>query len=194
MAGLEVVGRGGMRGEREAWLELERLSLEPDTARAFVPSYPLLVPVAVEGNAQKQGDVARTSLDVRAGKATVDLDGSFNLATMRTDGVTLKAQDINLAELVENGPATSIAAKLTARGGGTRLETLDGDVELDVSPSKFHQQPLGPVELRASAKDGNFQLSRLRVLVPGASLDARGQGTVDKIQVKGPVSPEQTSL
>jgi translocation and assembly module TamB len=188
VAGLELVGRGGMRGMNEAWLELQRLSLEPDTARAFVPAYPLRVPVAMEGNAQRHGDVARTSLDVRAGKATLDLDGSFNLATLRTDGITLKARDINLAELVENGPVTSIIAHLNVRGGGTRLETLDGSVELNISPSKFKEQPLGPVELRASAKDGRYQLSRLRVLVPGASLDASGQGTVDRIQVKGSLS------
>jgi translocation and assembly module TamB len=188
VAGLELVGRGGMRGMNEAWLELQRLSVEPGVARAFAPTYPLLVPVVIEGNAQKQGDVARANLDVHAGKARVDLDGSFNLATLRTDGITLKAKDINLAELVDNGPVTSIVASLNARGGGTSLETLDGSVELNISPSKFKEQPLGPVELRASAKDGRYQLSRLRVLVPGASLDASGQGTVDRIQVKGSLS------
>ncbi len=60
VAGLELMARGGMRGVNEAWLELQRLSVEPDTVRAFVPTYPLLVPVALEGNGQKQGDVART--------------------------------------------------------------------------------------------------------------------------------------
>lgn len=188
VAGLEAVARGGMRGADEAWLELKRLALTPETARAFVPSYPLLVPVSLEGNAQKQGEVAQANLDARAGSATLDLDGSFNLTTLRTDGISLKARDINLAELVENGPPTSIVANLTARGGGTSLETLDGEVDLNVSPSKFKQQPLGPVELRASAKDGHYTLSRLRVLVPGASLEARGQGTVDHIQVKGSLS------
>ncbi len=194
VAGLEVMGRGGMRGLNEAWLELQRLSLEPETARAFVPSWPLLVAVSVEGNAQKQGDVAQLNLDAKAGSATLDLDGSFNVATMRTDGITLKARDINLAELMENGAHTSIVAHLTARGGGTSLETLDGEVELHVSPSKFKEQPLGPVELRASAKDGNYQLSRLRVLLPGASLDARGQGTVDRIQVKGSLSASDLAV
>ncbi|MDY7227466.1 translocation/assembly module TamB domain-containing protein [Hyalangium rubrum] len=194
VAGLEVAVRGGMRGMNEAWMELKRLSLAPDTARAFLPSYPLLVPVSLEGNAQKQGDVARASLDARAGKATLDLDGSFNIATLRSDGLTLQARDIDLAELVENGPTTSIVASLTARGGGTSLETLDGDVELNISPSKFKQQPLGPVELRASAKDGNYLLSRLRVLVPGASLDASGQGSVDKIQVKGSLSASNLAV
>ncbi|HYH95441.1 translocation/assembly module TamB domain-containing protein [Hyalangium sp.] len=194
VAGLELQGRGGMRGLSEAWLELKRLSIDPATARAVVPSWPLLVPVSVEGNAQKQGDVARVGLDVKAGSATVDLDGSFNLATLRSDGVTLKARDINLAELMENAATTAIVASLTARGGGKSLETLDGEVELTVSPSKFKGQPLGPVELRASAKDGRYQLSRLLVLVPGASLDARGQGTVDRIQVKGSLSASDLAV
>jgi translocation and assembly module TamB len=194
VAGLELHGRGGMRGLTNAWLELKQLSIDPATARAFAPTYPLLVPVSVEGNAQKQGDVARASMDVKAGSATMDLDGSFNVATFMSDGVTLKARDINLAELVENAATTSIVANLTARGGGKSLETLDGDVELTVSPSKFKGQPLGPVELRASAKDGHYQLSRLMVLVPGASLQAKGQGTVDRIQIKGSLSASDLAV
>ncbi len=194
LAGLELRGRGGMRGPAEAWLELKRLSLDPETARAFVPTWPLLVTVAIEGNAQKQGDVARTSLDLQAGSARMDLDGSFDLAALRTDGITLKARDINLAELMENGAPTNIVASLTARGGGKSLETLDGDVDLSVSPSKFKGQPLGPVELHASAKDGYYTLSRLRVLVPGASVEARGQGTVDRIQLKGSLSASDLAV
>lgn len=194
LAGLEAVARGGMRGMSDLWAEIQRVSLAPETARAFVPTYPLLVPVTLQGNGQKQGDVARTNLEVKAGKAAVHLDGSFNLLTMRSDGVSLKARDIDLSELVENGPPTAIVANLSARGGGTSLETLDGDVELTVSPSKFREQPLGPVDLRASAKDGQFTLSHLRVLVPGASLDARGQGTVENIQLKGSLSASDLAV
>lgn len=194
VAGLELHARGGMRGLNEAWLELKQLSLDPETARALVPSYPLLVPVSVSGNGQKQGDVARTSLDLKAGSATMDLNGSFNLATFRSDGVTLRARDINLAELVENAAPTNVVANLTARGGGKSLETLDGEVELNVSPSKFKGQPLGPVELRATAKDGRYELSRLLVLIPGASLQAKGQGTVDRIQVKGSLSASDLAV
>ncbi|WP_224244503.1 translocation/assembly module TamB domain-containing protein [Hyalangium gracile] len=194
VAGLVLQARGGMRGLSEAWMELERLSLEPATARAFVPTYPLIAPVSVEGNGQKQGDVARTSLTVKAGSATMNVDGSFNVATMRSDGVTVRARDINLAELMENAATTSIVANLNASGGGTSLETLDGQVELNVSPSKFKGQPLGPVELKASAKDGYYTLSRLRVLLPGASLDARGQGKVDHIQMKGSLSASDLAV
>jgi translocation and assembly module TamB len=194
VAGLEFQGRGGMRGLTEAWMELKRLSLAPETARAFLPSWPLLVPVSVEGTGQKQGDVARTNLVVKAGSAKMNVDGSFNIATMRSDGLTVRAQDINLAELVADTAPTSIVANLTASGGGTSLETLDGQVELTISPSKFRNQPVGPVELSASAKDGFFTLSRLRVLVPGASLDARGQGKVDHIQVKGSLSASNLAV
>ncbi|WP_224361711.1 translocation/assembly module TamB [Hyalangium versicolor] len=194
VAGLVFQGRGGMRGMNEAWVELKRLSLEPETARAFVPSYPLIATVSVEGNGQKQGDVARTNLTVKAGSAIMNVDGSFNVATMRSDGVTLRARDINLAELMDNAAPTAIVANLNASGGGTSLETLDGEVDLTVSPSKFKGQPLGPVELHATAKDGFYTLSRLRVLMPGASLDASGQGTVDNIQVKGSMSASDLAV
>ena len=84
----------------------------------------------------------------------MNVDGSFNVATFRSDGLTVRARDINLAELIADAAPTSVVANLTARGGGKDLETLDGEVELTVSPSKYKGQPLGPVELRASAKDG----------------------------------------
>ncbi|MFL5343807.1 MAG: translocation/assembly module TamB domain-containing protein [Hyalangium sp.] len=194
VAGLELKARGGMRGMNELWMELQHLSVAPETARAFVPSYPLLVPVNVAGNGQKQGDLARASLTVKAGSATVNLDGSFNAATMRTDGVTLRAKDINLAELVEGTAPTNIVANLTAHGGGKSLETLDGDVNLSVSPSKYRGQPIGPMELHASAKDGFYNLSRLRVLIPGASVDAQGKGTVDHFLMKGSLSASDLAV
>ncbi len=159
-----------------------------------MPTYPLQVPVNVEGHGQKQGDVARANLAMKAGSAMVNLDGSFNVATMRTDGITLRAKGINLAELMEGAAPTSIVAHLTAHGGGKSLETLDGDVELTVSPSKYREQPVGPVELRASAKNGFYTLSRLRVLVPGASLEARGGGKVDHLQVKGSLSASDLAV
>ncbi len=194
VAGLEAVARGGMRGVEEAWAELKRLSLEPETARAVVPGWPLRVPVTVEGNAQKQGARVQANLDAKAGSATLDVDGSFHLETLRTDGITLQARDINLAELLESGPATSIVAHLTVRGGGMSLETLEGEVDFTVSPSEYRGQPLGPVELRASARNGSFQLSRLRALAPGVSLDAQGQGTLEDIELKGSLSVSNLAL
>lgn len=184
-AGLELDASGAMPKEEELSAEVRRLVVPPEFARAFVPSYPLQVPITAQGTGGLSGNVARAALDARAGSTTLEVDGDFNLATWRSTGLTAKARGVNLAELVENGPPTSLSADLKARGGGMSLESLDAEVDLTVSPSKFKEQPLGPVELRASAKDGRFELSRLRALVPGASLSASGGGTLEHIDIQG---------
>lgn len=184
-AGLELDASASLPNPDEKQVEVRRLVVPPRLARAFVPSYPVQVPVTAQGTGGMSGNVARVDLGARAGSATLDVKGSFNLATLRSDGLTAKARDVNLEELMENGPPTSLSADLKAHGGGTSLETLDGAVDLTVSPSKFKEQPLGPVELSASAKDGHFLLSRLRALVPGASLEAHGGGTLEDLRVTG---------
>ncbi len=184
-AGLVLEASGAMPKEEELSAEVRRLVVPPEVARAFVPSYPLQVPLTAKGTGGLSGNVARAALDARAGSTTLEVNGDFNLATWRSTGLTAKARGVNLAELMENGPPTSLSADLSARGGGMSLESLDAEVDLTVSPSKFKEQPLGPVELRASAKEGRFELSRLRALVPGASLSASGGGTLENIEVQG---------
>lgn len=188
VAGLELEARADMPRPDELRAEVRRLVVPPALARGFVPAYPLQVPVSAQGTASLSGNVAQAELDARAGSTTLEVKGDFNLATWRSTGLTAKARGVNLAELMENGPPTSLSADLSARGGGMSLESLDAAVELNVSPSRFKGQPLGPVELRTSAKEGRFNLTRLRALVPGASLSANGGGTLENIQVKGSLS------
>ncbi|XXF77190.1 translocation/assembly module TamB domain-containing protein [Myxococcaceae bacterium GXIMD 01537] len=184
-AGLELEASAAMAGPEDVQVELRHVLVPPELARAFAPSYPLKVPVTAKGTGALSGNGVRVALDAGAGSATLDVDGDFNLATWRTQGLTARARGVNLAQLMENGPVTALSADLSARGGGLSLESLEGAVELKMSPSRFKGQALGPVELRASAQDGRLELSRLRALVPGAALTASGGGTLQSLQVKG---------
>ncbi|MCP3102267.1 translocation/assembly module TamB domain-containing protein [Myxococcus sp. K15C18031901] len=177
-----------------AELDLRRLSVPPELVRGFAPEYPLRVPVSLEGKAGLAGDVARVTAQARAADARLDVDGDLDLEHLRTRGVTVKARDVDLSALLDEGPKTNLSADLKARGGGTRLETLDGEVDLTVSPSRLLGQPLGPVELHARAKDGQYTLERLLVLVPGASLQARGVGNLDALRVDASLSAGNLAL
>jgi len=185
---------GQPSGALTAEVEVRKLSAPPELARGFVPAYPLRVPASLEGKAALTGDVARVTARLRAAGAKVDVDGDLDLERLRTRGVTVKARDVDLSALVEEGPKTNLSADLTARGGGTRLETLDGEVDLTVSPSRYLGQPLGPVELRARAKEGQYTLERLLVLVPGASLQAKGQGNLDALRVDASLTAGDLAL
>ncbi|MFP2909664.1 translocation/assembly module TamB domain-containing protein, partial [Pyxidicoccus sp. 3LFB2] len=179
------VAPGQPEGKLKGEVTVRRLSAPPELIKGFVPTYPLKVPVSLEGKASLDGDLARVDALAKAADATLDLEGDLDLEHLRTSGFTAKARDVDLSQLLEEGTKTNIHADLVAKGGGTSLETLDGEVDLTVSPSEYQGQPLGPVELEASAKNGQFALSRLQVLLPGASLRAQGQGTQEKMRVDG---------
>jgi len=179
------VAPGQPEGKLQGQVAVRRFSAPPALLKGFVPTWPLRVPVSLEGTAGMDGDVVRVDALAKAAEATLDVEGDLDLENLRSSGFTAKARDVDLSQLVEEGPKTNIHADLVAKGGGTRLETLEGDAKLIVSPSEYQGQPLGPVELEASAKSGQFALSRLQVLLPGASLRAKGQGTLEKMRVDG---------
>jgi translocation and assembly module TamB len=185
---------GQPEGKLQGKVAVRLLVVPPDLLKGFVPAWPLVVPVSLEGTAGLDGDVARVDVGAKAAGATLDVEGDLDLERLRTTGLTAKARGVDLSELVAEGPKTNLHADLVARGGGTSLETLEGEVDLTVSPSQYLGQPLGPVELEASAKDGQYALSRLQVLVPGASLRAKGQGTRERMRVDGGLTAGNLAL
>ncbi|RJS22443.1 translocation/assembly module TamB [Corallococcus sp. H22C18031201] len=185
LAGLELDAAAKQSGPKTLGLELRRLTVAPALAQGLLSSWPLVVPVTLHGTAGLDGDTVTAKLAASAAKATVDVDGDFDLERLRSSGLTVKVRDVNLAELMDEGIATHLSADLVAKGGGTSLESLDGDAALTVSPSEYRGQAVGPVEVRASAKDGRYQLAKLRVLVPGASLVASGEGTTKSLRATG---------
>ena len=185
---------GTPEGPLQAHLELRRLSAPPELLRAFVPHWPLRVPVSAEGTAGLDGDAARVDVTAKAASATLAVKGGLDLERLRTDGLSVKARDVDLSQLMERGPRTRIAADLDAKGGGTSLESLDGEVKLTVSPSEYLGQPLGPVELEATAKEGRYSLLRLNMLAPGVALQARGQGTTESVRLEGGLTAGNLSL
>ncbi|WP_233602438.1 translocation/assembly module TamB, partial [Corallococcus sp. CA047B] len=194
LAGVEADLGAKQSGATAASVELRRLYVPPEPVKAFVPAYPLIVPIEAKGTASMDGDLATAKLGATAGKATLDVAGDANLKTFRTQETTVKARGVNLAELMENGIPTNIAADLIAHGGGDSVETLDGDVALTVSPSEYRGQSVGPIEMKASAKDGHYQVGNLRVMMPGAAFIASGEGTAKSLEARGSLSAGDLKL
>ncbi|WP_395833230.1 translocation/assembly module TamB domain-containing protein [Archangium violaceum] len=183
--GLALRATGGLEGENQARAEVKQLTVGPELARAFLPSYPVAAPVTLSGTLNQAGDTVKVDLDGRAAGGTAEVEGSFDMVQLRTDGLTARVRELDLAKLLGGGPSTVLAADLRVRGGGKSLETLDGTVDLTVPPSSIGGQPLGPMELHASAKNGRFELSQLQAQAPGVSLTANGGGTEQDVRLKG---------
>lgn len=183
--GLEAEAKANRRSGESAQVEVKALRLEPETGRAVFPSYPLKVPAALSGTASVEGSSIQAELSGGAGKARVELKGSLDLQRRWSDGLTLTAREVDLSELVENGPRSSLRLTLNARGGGRSLETLTGEASLSVPPSQISGETLGPVELQASAEGGALKLPVLRAVLPGVQLRASGEGTRGQIALSG---------
>ncbi len=176
-----------VKGEDAASIaaQLKALHAEPATARAFVTGWPLEQAVDVTGTASKHGDAVQANLELSAGKAKLWVDGSADVKTLVSQGLTVKGSGLDLAELFGGKRHTALALQLHARGGGRSLSTLSGEATLEVPRSQVQGAVLGPVRVLASAKDGRFSLSQLAATLPGVSLSATGEGDLKRLRADG---------
>ncbi|HYV44563.1 MAG TPA: translocation/assembly module TamB domain-containing protein [Myxococcaceae bacterium] len=182
------------RGSKDsAHVDLKTARVEPRLARVLTDRYPLQVPAQLSGTADLQGDTVRAQLDGAAGRSRLQLRGSFDVKRAWSDGFTLSARDVDLSELTPDGPRTRLQLEASARGGGKTLAGLQGEVKLSVPPSQVRGETLGPIQLSASADRGHFHLPSLRAELPGLSVEASGDGTMERMSLRGTLTARDLS-
>lgn len=194
IADIQMNGSMARQGTEQAKVGLDAVRVPPATARALFPAWPLTAEVQVEGTVVQNGNLATLALEAAAADATARVSGGIDLARLRAESLVVEAQGVDFAALVENGPESNLSVSLTASGGGTSLKSLDGQVDLTIPPSSLADQSFGPIELHATAKDGVFKISEVTADVPGASLVASGEGTLEDIRLKGKLRASDLSL
>ncbi|MGA9523169.1 MAG: hypothetical protein WBV82_17005, partial [Myxococcaceae bacterium] len=185
VAGIQLEATGTAQDLENASATLSRLEVPHAAARALLPKYPLVADLSVTGKLDQRAGRAKLSLDGKAADAARRVAGIVDLYRLRADELRVEADELDFSKLVEKGPVSKLSLRLLASGGGTSLESLDGNVELTIPQSSLDGQAFGPVELRGHAKEGRFELSRLDVKLPGASLTAEGSGTPERIRLSG---------
>src|SRR5439155_11487538 len=92
------------RGTELTRVEIKELSLPPDSARLGAPSWPLQKLLVLQGTLNQTGNVVEAHLSGGAGKATASVEGGIDIVRWRSDsGLVVRARDVNLEELLENG-------------------------------------------------------------------------------------------
>lgn len=191
LAGVSLDAAANIDGTERLDVDLKSLTAEPETLRAFVPTYPLRQTVRATGSAKQNGNLTQLQLSANAGAAKLNVVGGFDLARFRTKDVRVDASGINLSELMgPSQPESDIALTLRADGGGTSLQSMDATVSLDVPVSTLEGQKLGPIQLEADAKGGKFALKKMTAQVPGAAMNATGQGDLETLNVSGSLRAE----
>ncbi|MFL5322065.1 MAG: translocation/assembly module TamB domain-containing protein, partial [Myxococcaceae bacterium] len=194
VAGVELAAKAAMEGTEKLNVQIESLKAEPETVRAFVPAYPLVQTVNAAGTATQNGNSIQLDLSANASRAKVNLSGGFDLARFRTKDVKLDVDDVDLSELMKDGPKSELSLRLRANGGGTSLQNLDATASLDVPESSLLGQKLGPVEVEANAKNGRIFVPKLNARVPGAVLSGSAEGTPENLSAKGTLTATDLGL
>lgn len=163
-------------------LVVEELLAAPQTLRAFLPSWPLQVPVFARGGLH----LDRSVVSLRAGSAVAEVSATHGLAPFTLGHFAVLAHDVDLGELL-GGPSRP-RMKLEAKGQllDARPDALEGNLELVVSWAA----PSGPGELqaRAVAKGGRVDVPSLVASAPGLSLNVAGHGSARTVALEGRAS------
>jgi len=191
--GVALDAAANRRTPQSAHVDLRTARVEPRLAQVLADRYPLQVPAQLSGTADLQGDTVRAQLDGAAGRARLQLRGTFDVKRAWSDGLTLSAHGVDLSELTPDGPSTSLHLEASARGGGKTLAGLQGEVKLYVPPSLVRGEVLGPVQLSASADRGHFHLPSLRAELPGLTVEASGDGTMERVSLRGTLNARDLS-
>jgi translocation and assembly module TamB len=177
LAGLLLVASARQDGSDRLEAKLEKLVVPPAAGRALVPGWSARVPVELRGQGGLAGTRIRASVQGSAGSTRLALEADADVRAKQVHTAHLALSHVNLAELLQDGPASDLALTADATGGGTSLETLTGKLDASMAQSRIRGAQVGPVELHASAERGTFTLSRLQALLPGVRVDGRGGGT-----------------
>src|SRR5262249_36162957 len=168
--------------------KIAALELPPELTAYWVPGYPLLVPISASGEAAKHDNVVAAKLELKAGSASALVEGSLDIATLQSPGVTVRARGVNLRQLIPQGPETSLELAATAQGGGLSVEALEGNLDLVVPVGRVRAQTVGPILLEARARRGMVEVPKLAVALPGLRLAAAGRGSERSLSISGPLT------
>jgi translocation and assembly module TamB len=176
----------GQGAPSRATLDLERVHLTPALIHALAPQAQALVAaVTASGSASWDGDAERASahLALLAAGAHVSLTATADTRRRILEGLTVRAEAIDLGRLLAGAPRSTLGLALDAHGSGSTLATLRGALTLDVSRGTLGGHAIGPVRLRLDADRGRYKVLDLDAALPGGHLRAGGDATATTLDL-----------
>jgi translocation and assembly module TamB len=154
-------------------VRLAPLSLE--LAQRFAPE------TEFQGNVRGSGTIRGTFSDLRADLAlqlpagTVDVDGTFDLASdTRTYRTTADLAGVNIRAIVPTTPATILNGTATVNGRGTTTRTADATFAVHLRDAMFDSTQVAEAIVTGAARDARLTIDTLRVRTPFAVATAEG--------------------
>lgn len=169
-------------------VELEEVVAAPRELTAFVPGWPLQVPLHARGGLSPTQAV----LELQAGRGKATLDAQFDLDARRVERARLKAEGLDLKELVGAPLESQLDLDLEGAVADWRLETLEGRAQ-GHARWETKGQPLARARLAATASKGAVHVQELHVQSPGVVLAARGTASPEVVSLNGALEAKDLS-
>lgn len=185
----ESLVRAGFDGSSEQ-LTLEQLTLSPRELKAFVPEWPVKPTILGRGTLS----FTQSALELSAGKARVTASARYSLDDHAIAALEVKANDVDLQELVGAELPSTVEAHLTGKLDDWRTDTLSGNLKgtatwLVKVPAKGGspetRERLFDATLDANAVAGALEIKQLTALGSGLELKARGKAAPGTISLFG---------
>ncbi|MBL0278137.1 MAG: translocation/assembly module TamB domain-containing protein [Anaeromyxobacter sp.] len=179
----QVAPRAGLGGDLSGTLYAESdgalltaaADVRPTAAADGAAAPPPGAPGVAPAGAPTSGGSARAAVALRL---------PFKAAALGFDAVAVALDPRRLVAQAPEGRVDLTAhGAVTGLGGEAGLAGLRGQLDLAVAPSRLGQGELGPIEVRASADRGHYQVARLEARLPGFRLSGQARW-----QAPGPVS------
>jgi translocation and assembly module TamB len=187
-----TLGDSGLRGAAE-WptlqLSLREVTLTPQTASAFLPSYPLRVPVYLSAS----GSSGRALVQARAGTATLDATATWKLEPPAIESLSVTLAKADLAELLGVEKRSVVTVAVQAAVPDARAESLTGTAKLSAAWDAPGLGRLAKVTLAAKASKGAFAVDTLQVEAPGVTVSAQGRASPKALDVSGQLKASDLS-
>lgn len=144
-----------------------------------------LMALAIAGSAHLETGPRRASVDltVDAQGAHLEARGDLDLRGLRAlgPGLTIRAHELDLAQLFDGAPASKLAFDVEARGGGSDLASLDGSFDFNLPAGKLGGKTVGPFHVAAHAAHGDLTLADLHLVLPGIDVSGQGNGGAEAL-------------
>ncbi|MBL8915839.1 MAG: hypothetical protein JNM17_34390, partial [Archangium sp.] len=175
----ESLVKAGLNGSAEQ-VTLEQLTLSPRELKAFVPDWPVKPTILGRGTLS----LTQSSLEFSAGKARAIASARYSLDAHAITALEVKANGVDLQELVGAELPSEVDAHLTGKIDDWRTDTLAGNLK-GTATWLAKGERLFDATLDANAVTGALEVKQLTALGSGLELKARGKAAPGTLSLFG---------
>jgi translocation and assembly module TamB len=170
-------------------VKLEELVIDPALVRAFLPTAPGPVSVLrLAGQGRRSGKAVAADLTLAAGPGRIQVEVEALPEENRLRRLRVSGQNVDLAELLRQGPRSSLTFVIDGNAAGKDLASLRGQVKVQVPPSRLGPYRVGPILADVGAENGGIKLASLVAELPGLQVRAIGSGGPSALKLDAEVS------